>query len=350
MEIFVDGDNSNFATLDTTGTNAEVVGTGGQYVITANNAYREAEAGNPGFGEDKAWFAKTDWTDTGYVAEFRISMSTIGNPQAGEIIGFSVAVNDCDTDGTRQVIWCGTAHTEATYGNLYLGPKSYTAPKVTTSPTIDSVINASEYANASTISVDNHTGYYDLESGDDTWENGDNAYEAWVVHDENAIYVAVDVTDDVIVTDTASEGSEDGSTWEDDAVEIFFDANNDKNTTYTNSSLTDHPAFEGQYVITPNNAWRDNEAGNPLYGESDDWYALTTQTGAGYRAEFKITKSALLDPVDGTIMGFTIGLDDDDGSGRKLQLLWQGRAHYEPSYGSLTLSSEGTAVPEWSLF
>jgi hypothetical protein len=44
VELFLDGDNSNFATRDTSGSNPEVVGTGGQFVITVNNAYREAEA------------------------------------------------------------------------------------------------------------------------------------------------------------------------------------------------------------------------------------------------------------------------------------------------------------------
>src|SRR5262245_37912582 len=146
VEVFVDGDNSNFETRDTSGTNPEVVTTGGQYVITVNNAYREAEAGNPGYGETQAWFAKTSRTDTGYEAEFRISLSAIGNPKPGELIGFTVAVNDDDDGGggERQVIWVGMPHTEASYGNLLLGGRSYTAPK-SAAPVIDGTINASEY-------------------------------------------------------------------------------------------------------------------------------------------------------------------------------------------------------------
>ena len=35
--------------------------------------------------------------------------------------------------------------------------------------------------------------------------------------------MAVDVRDDKIVTDSAEAGSEDGQTWVDDSVEIFFD-------------------------------------------------------------------------------------------------------------------------------
>ncbi|MBE7503298.1 MAG: hypothetical protein HS113_24030 [Verrucomicrobiales bacterium] len=55
VEVFVDGDNSNYPNRDTTGTNPQVVGSGGQFVITVNNAYREAEAGNPGYGPGQAW-------------------------------------------------------------------------------------------------------------------------------------------------------------------------------------------------------------------------------------------------------------------------------------------------------
>lgn len=350
VEVFIDGDNSNFPTSDTTGTNPEVVGTGGQFVITAYNSYREAEAGNPGYGENKAWYARTELTDAGYQAEFRISLATIGNPKQGDIIGFSVAVNDDDTDGTRQVIWCGKTHTEATYGNLLLGPHTYTAPKVAKAPTMDGKVSASEYSNAPTINESNHSGVFDTSGRDDSTVDGDLAYKAWIVHDNEFVYVGFDVTDDAIVTDTAEAGSEDGNTWSDDAVEIFFDANNDKEPTYTNSDLTNHPPFEGQYVLTPNGAHRDNEAGNPTYGESDDWYGLVSQSATGYQVEFQVTKSALLNPADGAVMGFNIAIDDDDSEVAILQLLWQGHAHYEPSYGVLTLSAAGTDVPEWSLF
>src|SRR5206468_439081 len=113
-----------------------------------------------------------------------------------------------------------------TYGNLLLGGKSYSAPK-TSGPNIDGVINTSEYAGAAEIKVNPFKGVYDLGSGDDGWEASDLSYSAWVIHDADAIYVAVDVTDDMVVNDTAEAGSEDKTTWEDDSVEIFFDADHD---------------------------------------------------------------------------------------------------------------------------
>jgi len=346
VEVFVDGDNSNFPTSDTTGTNPEVVKTGGQFVITANNAYREAEAGNPGYGDKKAWYALTALTDTGYDAEFRISLSAIGNPKPGDIIGFTVGVNDSDSGNvSRQLIWTGKTHTEATYGNLLLGPRKYTAPKAAKAPTIDGKISAGEYAGAQEIVITQNTGIYDTESGDDTWPAGDQGFSAWVTHDNDAIYVAINATDDIVSTDTAEAGSEDGSTWEDDAVEIFFDVDFDKNLGTFNSAVP----YEGQYVITPNGAHRDNEAGNPTFDQ--DWFAASSLVAKGYQAEFKILKATLQSPKDGSVMGFEIAQDDDDGSGRKAQLQWMGRAHYEASYGELTLSPTGaTPISDWSLF
>ena len=332
VEVFIDGDNSNFATRDTSGTNPEVVGTGGQFVITANNAYREAEAGNPGYGETAAWFAKTTVTATGYDAEYRISLKTIGSPKPGDVIGFSVAVNDDDDGGPaeRQVIWVGKPHTEASYGNLIIGGKSYSAPK-TTAPTIDGTIKTNEYAGAAEIKVNTFTGVYDLGSGDDTWEPTDHSYSAWVVHDAEAIYVAIDVTDDNVVNDTAAAGSEDQTTWEDDSMEIFFDADDDEEIGHGTGQ------FEGQYVFTANGAWRDNEANNPAFGAAGDWFAATSKTPGGYQVEFKVKKSALFNPANGARLGFHIALNDDDGAGRKAQLGWSGHAHNEFTYGHLTL-------------
>lgn len=334
VEVFVDGDNSNLETRDTSGSNPEMVGTGGQFVITAIGAYREAEAGNPGFGPEQAWYAVAAPSPdgTGFHAEFRISLATLGNPKPGDIIGFTVGVNDDDdgAGGERQVMWVGSPHTESTYGNLLLGGRHYDAPKASAAPTLDGKINAAEYPGAAEIKMEPHTAIWDS-AGDDTFTATDAAFSAWVVHDAGAIYVAIDVTDDVVVNDTAATGSEDGTTWEDDSVEIFFDADLDREL--ARGTL----GFEGQYVFTANGAWRDNEANNPTFGADADWFAATSSTARGYQVEFKVKKSALSDPADGATLGFHIAQNDDDGTGRKSQPGWSGRAHSEFSYGTLKL-------------
>ncbi|MCI0539209.1 MAG: hypothetical protein L0Z50_28715 [Verrucomicrobiales bacterium] len=330
VEVFVDADNAN---ADRWAADQ----TGGQYVITVNNAYRENEAGNPGYGESAAWFAKTSKTDTGYDAEFRISLGTLGNPKAGDVLGFTIAIND-DDDGAareRQVLWMGTAHQPVTYGNLLLGTKSYTAPKTASAPQVDGKINSAEYAGDQEITVNPVNGLFYIPLSDDAIDPTDLNYKAWVVHDADAIYVAVDVTDEKVVTDSAEAGSEDMSTWDDDSVELFFDADNSKDLGKGTAG------FEGQHVLTANGAWRDNEANNPTFGAANDWFAATTQTATGYQIEFKVKKAGLSNPADGSSIGFHIAVNDDD-NGPESHLGWTGHAHQEFTYGTLTL---GTAAP-----
>ncbi|HIM23410.1 MAG TPA: hypothetical protein EYM30_04335, partial [Verrucomicrobia bacterium] len=131
-------------------------------------------------------------------------------------------------------------------------------------------------------------------------------------------------------------------TWQDDSVEIFFDADD------SNDAGRGTKGFEGQYVLSANGAWRDNEANNPKFGKAGDWFAATQRTGKGYQVEFKIKKSALSNPADGASLGFNIAINDDDGKNgsRKSQLNWSGRPHAEFTYGRLILEEgEGGGPP-----
>lgn len=345
VEVFVDGANSNDA--------AWAAGQlGGQFVITANNAYRELEAGSPGYGPTAAWYAQTTLRDdgSGYDAEFRISLATLGNPKPGDIIGFTVAVNDDDAGGPRlrQVLWIGEAHKPVTYGNLLLGPRSYTAPPVTQAPVVDGVINPAEYANAQKVHLGGAVGIWDFGGpSEDTFSEETLNYDWWIVHTADDIYVAVNVVDDQVINDNpdAQPGMEDGNTWEDDSVEIFFDSDNNKNT--GGPSLD----FEGQYVFTANGARRDNEARNPVFGTGPgEWFAATTRTAAGYQVEFRIPKANLQNPTNGAILGFMTAVNDENDPTSPYapgnQLLWFGVSHREYSYGSLKLDGPATIIPD----
>jgi hypothetical protein len=96
--------------------------------------------------------------------------------------------------------------------------------------------------------------------------------------------------------------------------------------------------FEGQFVLTANGAHRDAEARNPTFDQAGDWYGATTLTTNGYQIEFKVNKTALLSPTNGTVMGFNIALNNDNGAGRIAQLSWNGDPHQEYTYGQLTLA------------
>ena len=142
---------------------------------------------------------------------------------------------------------------------------------------------------------------------DDTFPDAGLNFDWWMVHTTDAIYVAANVVDDIVLTDTAEAGSEDGNTWEDDSVEIFFDGDTSKNLNGPNFD------FEGQYVLSANGAHRDNEARNPTFGPSDQWFAASSLVATGYQIEFKILKANLQNPTNGTSMGFMIAVNDDDG-------------------------------------
>ena len=107
-------------------------------------------------------------------------------------------------------------------------------------------------------------------------------------YDTNNLYVAVEVVDSSVQTDSADPDSRNGNTGMDDSVEVFVDGANANDADWAVGQLG------GQFVITANNAYRENEAGNPGYGETAAWFAKTTVTGAVYDAEFRICL-ALLD-------------------------------------------------------
>lgn len=318
---------------------------GGRYSIAINNAYAGSQAG--AYGPDQAWYARAypNGTYTGYDAEFRIALSSLSNPQFGDVVGFTVVVND-DKDGggieptvDRQVSWVGEPNKPVGYGNLIIGNKTYSAPEVTKAPVVDGQIHADEYAPASVMPINLATGEPQTGAGTDAWPPGTFEATAWSVHDATAVYVAVEVIDTQVVTDTAEAGSEDGTTWEDDSVEIFFDA--DLSKTHGGPSVD----FEGQYVLTANGAHRDAEARNPTFGEDGDWYGAAALTSQGYNIEFKVKKTALLNPVIGTVMGFNIALNNDNGAGRAAQLSWNGDPHQEYTYGQLTLVAAPAPPP-----
>ena len=335
VEIFIDGDNSNFEERNTAGI-PEVVDTGGSLsspptmlVATRRRAIPPLERMLTGMPRPISPTPDT-WPNSAFPS---MPLATLNRGRSSALPWASMTTMRSPGD---RLPGQGSPHTESTYGNLFIGERSYTAPK-TASPTLDGVVNAAEYDGALPIVLNSHTGSYHVGVGNDEWEEGDHSLTGWVVHDEDAIYVAVIAEDDVISTDTAEAGSEDGSTWVDDSIEVFFDADDSNDAGRDNTAQ-----FEGQFVLTPNGARRDNEANNPTWGENADWFAATTEADGGYQMEFKFSKAALLGVSEGDRLGFNIAINDDDGSGRKSQLNWAGAPHLEFSYGSLLLGGAAT--------
>jgi regulation of enolase protein 1 (concanavalin A-like superfamily) len=135
----------------------------------------------------------------------------------------------------------------------------------------------------------------------------------WALWDSDYLYVFVDVNDEDLQNDS-------GESWQDDSVEIYIDAGNDKPNQYLSAG------DEYQYRA----AW------NPEVPEFQEYHHgnrsvpgvefIVTETDDGYVLEAKFPWEALYTegkPTLGDLMGFEVMINDDDGGGnRKTQLSW----------------------------
>nr|MBC7245692.1 hypothetical protein [Chloroflexota bacterium] len=123
--------------------------------------------------------------------------------------------------------------------------------------------------------------------------------------DNNTLYFAIQVKDDVVMADSTD-------VWRDDGVEIGLDG------------LYDQYAWgwdDHQYTIVVDG--RITDRGVP----TTNIKAVVLGTKEGYDIEVAIPISQLLPgiPISGTVMGFTIGIhDDDDGGNWDAYLIWEG--------------------------
>jgi len=137
--------------------------------------------------------------------------------------------------------------------------------------------------------------------------------------DENMLYFAIQVIDDYLVTDSSD-------VWRDDGVEIGLDGLYDKYAW----GLDDH-----QYTTVADGRIADRTV------PTTDIDAAVRITEVGYDIEVAIPMSQLLPtgiPISGTVMGFTIGLhDDDDGGNWDAYLIWEGTStgNLPEQFGSL---------------
>jgi hypothetical protein len=152
-----------------------------------------------------------------------------------------------------------------------------------------------------------------------------------VLWDSLNLYVAVKVID-------ASKFNDSPNPWDDDAAEVYIDADNNGGTSYGPN--------DRQFVKGWNDAalW---EKTSKTTGVQHAWADITN----GYAIEFQITWSnmAITNPQIGFTIGFDIAVDDDDnGSARESQLMWAGdndNWQYPRNFGDLVLVSSDTQAP-----
>ncbi|SFD77441.1 Por secretion system C-terminal sorting domain-containing protein [Chitinophaga sp. CF118] len=144
-----------------------------------------------------------------------------------------------------------------------------------------------------------------------------------VLWDNNNLYIGVKVLDATLNNDSPDS-------WDNDAVEIFIDANNNKGSTFDGR--------DNQFIKAYNSS--------TLFSKiavTGVQHAYATITG-GYTVEISIPWSQLgITPAAGLTIGFDAGYDDDDNGGsRDGQAVWFGTINNYQStadYGTLVLAN-----------
>ncbi|WP_221409718.1 sugar-binding protein [Pseudochryseolinea flava] len=150
-----------------------------------------------------------------------------------------------------------------------------------------------------------------------------------VLWDNTNLYIGARVLDANLFSDSSDP-------WEDDAVEIYIDANNNK--------LGSYDGQDNQIIKNYNKSTVFTKVG--ISGLQHAWSSIA----GGYSIEMAIPWSQLgiSSPAAGTTIGFDIGYDDDDNGGsREHQAVWNGSVNNYAStagFGSLVLSGSNARM------
>lgn len=159
----------------------------------------------------------------------------------------------------------------------------------------------------------------------------DLSFRFAVCHDDDAMYVAVEVTDDAIHADSTKPGDVEGPAWDDDAIEVFIDGNHNHapDARVKDGSET---AFGGELSLIANGAAMSGFSGFPrTFGLPNFWQGATNwaavQKGEKtVRYEYRLTWNVMGGKVrPGDTIGFNLAAqDDDDGGRREHSFYWTG--------------------------
>src|SRR5436190_3455154 len=189
------------------------------------------------------------------------------------------------------------------------------ANNVATAPTIDGNLNEAGWNLAQTV---NKT----------TIGTPNNTVTMGAMWNSTYLFVGVKVLDGNLFNDSAN-------IWDDDSVEIYIDANNNKGTVYD--------SFDRQYTKGYNDAALGGTGSQT--GVVHSWAAIT----GGYSVELAIPWSNLgVTGAAGLTMGFDVGYNDDDNAGaRDSQAVWWGTINdynNTSAFGSVVLQPAGGTV------
>ena len=162
----------------------------------------------------------------------------------------------------------------------------------------------------------------------------DGSTTCWSQWNDTTLFVACDTLDDVLIADSTN-------IWLDDTIELAFDGRNDNirfcGTVYCPDDHT--------YELRVDGAVRDNDL--PVH---QGVVGAVVQRLGGYRLEIAIPWAEFdAGPfVAGKVMGFNLGLiDDDNGGGTEGHLFWRGYSTYSQpeDFGDIVLDPRsGTPI------
>lgn len=226
---------------------------------------------------------------------------------------------------------------------------------------LDGEVSSEEYGGFEGIAVTPGDNAWILDfPGDRSWDGEeDSSFTFYLAHDREHVYVGVSVADETVVSD-----NEPTQFWKDDAVEIMIHPFNDRSGASAEgvNPWGGHAYFNylGAFSEWPNSRQRWSSAVPWLFEETGEVWAVGGETDEGWVLEIRFHKSLFEDPGagnvldDGYVMGFNIGLDDDDGRGPtsdgfrsndlELQYWWANRAR--SSDGRLTFGATGEVILE----
>lgn len=156
----------------------------------------------------------------------------------------------------------------------------------------------------------------------------DLSFRFAVCHDDEALYVAVEVTDDRVVADSSRPGQRSAPAWDDDAVEVFIDGNHNR---APNSRVKDGSELRwgGEFSLVVNGAAMSDYSGYPgTFGRRGYWSGATNWQAARAgsepaRYEFRLAWRVMGGRVrPGGTIGFNLSVQDDDDGGRRDHALY----------------------------
>lgn len=181
--------------------------------------------------------------------------------------------------------------------------KPFLIARADVAPVIDGAMESIWLDKSASISITN------IPTGAPASGPDDLSATAYALWDDDAIYVFVDVVDDVLVFNESDEP------WQDDAVEVFIDGDNAK----TNAAYDENDA---QFTVGLNFDMLTGRQGREGMGDGVDFATATTATG--YTVELMVPWVNLQrTPGVGVDIGFEVQVnDDDDGGDRDSKLTW----------------------------